>query len=105
MKKVRIYVSAILIIALIGYWAWIFITRQVKSHLLKNNSKIIKAVIINHRNYMGNSPVSHKYSYSYQFEVDGKSYIGDSLDPKFDIGDTVLVRYANDYPVFNEPWD
>ena len=105
MKKFRTYFGGFLIIALIGYWAWIFITRQVKGHLLKNNSKVIKAVIINHRNDMGNSPVSHQYSYSYKFEVNGESYIGDSLDPKFDIGDTILVRYANDYPVFNEPLD
>lgn len=105
MKTVRFYFLWFLFVAFISYWAWIFISRGVKNHFLKSNSKTIKAVVINHRNYMGNSPVSHKFSYSYQFEVNGKSYTGDTHDSQLDIGDTILVRYASDYPIFNETED
>lgn len=81
MDKLKISFTFVIIIALLAYWVWIFISREVRFYSLKNNSKLIKAVIIDKRNYMGNSPVSHEHSYSYEFEVDGKVYTGDAIEP------------------------
>lgn len=103
MKKIKLYCTVFVLIAFVAYWGWIFISRGIKNHQLKNNSKEVKAVIINERNYMGNSPVSQQYSYSYQFKIDGKTYTGDSMDPKFKINDTILVKYVKDRPEMNEP--
>lgn len=55
------------------------------------------------KNYLGNSPVSHEYTYSYQFNADGKLYTGDSNDPKLVVGDTINVRYVIGWPSINDP--
>lgn len=103
MNKIKTYFTVVILIAFVAYWAWVFISRAVKIHRLKSNSKVVKAVIIDERNYMGNSPVSHEYSYSYQFEVNGKTYTGDSKDSKFKPLDTILVKYVTENPALNEP--
>jgi len=103
MNKIKLSFTVVIIIALIAYWGWIFISRQVSAYRLKDSSKIVKAIIINKRNYLGNSPVSHEYSYSYKFEVNGKVYIGDSRNSKFKPLDTILIKYVLENPSFNEP--
>ncbi len=50
---------------------------------------------------MGNSPVSHEYTYSYQFIVNGKAYTGNSHDSKLRIGDSVEIEYAKSAPSHN----
>lgn len=49
------------------------------------------------------SPVSQEFSYSYLFEIGNKIYKGNSMESKFNIGDTILVRYLKSNPSINEP--
>jgi hypothetical protein len=74
---------------------------NLKNYLLNNNSEITKAVIVNEENYWGNSPVSQKFSYSYEFSVEGKKYREDSRNEKLRIGDSIIIEYVNSYPKFS----
>lgn len=77
--------------------------RTISDHLLKQNPEHTKAVIINERNYNGNSRVKLDYTYSYLFKINGKEYTGDSHDTSLKIGDTIEVEYVKDSPNFNKP--
>jgi hypothetical protein len=74
---------------------------NLKSYLLNKNSETTKAVIVNEENYWGNSPVSQKFSFSYEFIVEGKKYREDSKNEKLKIGDSVWVEYVSSYPKFS----
>lgn len=62
-----------------------------------------KALVIDKRNYFGNSPVSQQFAYSYSFNVAGKEYVNNSRDPALKIGDSVIVEYAPNDPSINQP--
>lgn len=89
--------AGIVIYFLVG----IIIKGNVKNYLLDKNPTITKAVIVNEENYLGNSPVSHTFSYSYEFIANGKIYREDSRNEKLKIGDSVLVEYVNSFPYFS----
>jgi hypothetical protein len=76
---------------------------SVTDHLLKNNAQITKAVIIDEKNYNGNENVKPTFSYSYQFEINGKKYSGNSHDSGLKVGDTIEIKYVKDNPSFNKP--
>lgn len=105
MKKLKTYTTVLIILGLISFWTYIFISRHVKNYLLEHKSQKTKAVIINEKNYMGNSPVSHEYTYSYSFDVNGETFKGNSDEPKLKIGDTITVRYVSSWPSINAPDD
>lgn len=67
------------------------------------NGTPAKAVIINEKNYLPNSPVSHAFSYSYHFMVNGKDFNGDSGRPGLQIGDTIDIAYLKTNPNVNWP--
>lgn len=77
--------------------------RGLKNYFLKNKAIQCKAIIVNEKNYYGNSPVSHEFSYSYSFEIDGTIYKRNSNDSSLKLGDTILIEYVNFYPSFNRP--
>ena len=83
------------------YFLGVLIKTGLKDDLLKYYPVEVKAVVINERNYWGNSPVSRTYSYSYEFIVKGKKYKADSRNEKLKIGDTVLVKYVSFFPSFS----
>lgn len=85
-----------LIIYEIGY-------RSFKNYFLKNKSIQCKAIIVDEKNYFGNSPVSHEFSYSYSFEINGTIYKGNSNDSSYELGDTILIEFVCFYPNFNKP--
>ncbi|MFD1873682.1 DUF3592 domain-containing protein [Hymenobacter bucti] len=60
-----------------------------------------KAVVIDKKNYVGNSPVSYQFTYSYQFALQGKNYEGNSHNPALHIGDSILVEYSPKNPTYN----
>ena len=76
---------------------------SVSNHFLKNNPQITKAVIFDEKNFNGNESVKPTFSYSYQFEINGKSYTGNSHNKELRIGDTIEIEYAKDYPSLNKP--
>ena len=77
--------------------------RTISDHLLKQNPEHTKAVIINERNYNGNSRVKLDYTYSYSFKIDGEEYTGNSHDTSLNIGDTIEVVYVKNNPNFSKP--
>jgi hypothetical protein len=85
-----------LIIYEIGY-------RSFKNYFLKNKSIQSKAIIVDEKNYFGNSPVSHEFSYSYIFEINGTIYKRNSNDSSYELGDKILIEYVDFYPNFNKP--
>lgn len=103
MKKLKKYYVFLLIFAVIGIFSYEGIRRIVTGYLLENNSKEVKAIIIDERNYLGNSPVSQEYAYSYKFTLDGKDYKGNSFDPQLKINDTIHVKYVTSCPSINKP--
>jgi hypothetical protein len=85
------------------YLLFVIFKRQIQSHLLNSSGITTKAVITNEKNYLGNSPVSQEYSYSYEFTVGKKLYKGNSHDSRYNVGDSIAVEYAKYYPRFNRP--
>ncbi|QKG56253.1 hypothetical protein GKZ68_06110 [Hymenobacter sp. BRD128] len=82
--------------------AGFIIYSSIGNHYLRTEGVITEAVIIDEKNYFGNSPVSHDFSYSYQFAVDGKQYTGNSLNSKYAVGQIVKIKYVAGFPRFNE---
>jgi len=103
MKKISNAFWLFLPVAIVGYLIYEIAMNSFTDHFLGNDPKIIKAIIINTKNYMPNHPVSHTFSYSYQFEVYGEKYTGNAHDPSLRIGDTVEVEYNKDHPSINKP--
>jgi len=60
-----------------------------------------KAVIIDDKNYFPNDQVEFRYTYSYVFKVNGKTYIGDSNNMTVYIGDTIEIIYNKNNPNIN----
>ncbi len=73
------------------------------NHFIGSNPQKIKAVIINHRNYEPNQPVKAEFTYSYQFEINGEKYTGNSHDISLKVGDSIEVKYNQDHPSINKP--
>lgn len=103
MSSVKKYISSSIFLLAVGVFACKVINGTIKSNVLTEKSPEVKAVIINERNFFGNSPVSQEFSYSYLFKIDDKMYKGNSMESKFNIGDTILVRYLKSNPSINEP--
>lgn len=90
-------------VVLVGLFTYKFIHAEIESRLLDNECPQVTAIIIDEKNFFGNSPVSQDFSYSYAFKLDGKTYRGDSFDRKFKVGDTIRVKYVKSFPTMNEP--
>ena len=103
MDKVKNIAWIILGIAIIGFFIYKVASRPVTDHVLATNAQHIKAVIIDEKNYMGNQPVKPKFSYSYQFVINGKKYTGNAHDTSLKVGDSVEVEYNKEDPSINKP--
>lgn len=102
-KKIKDIGWIILVFLFIGFFIYKVTKRALTDHFLKNNGLVIKAVVINEKNYNGNENVKPIFSYSYQFEINGEKYTGDTHDPTLRIGDTVEVEYVKNCPSMNKP--
>jgi len=103
MDKVKNIAWITLGIVIIGFFIYKVARRSATDHALENNALRIKAVIIDERNYMGNQPVKPKFSYSYQFVINGQKYTGNAHDTTLRVGDTVEVEYSKANPSLNKP--
>ena len=103
MKKIKNIAWLVVGFASICFFIYKLAFRALSDHLLKDNAQTTKAVIIDERNYNGNSRVKLDFSYSYQFEINGKTYTGDSHDPSLKIGDTIEIEYVKDSPSLTKP--
>src|SRR5579859_737137 len=103
MKKITNAFWILLPVIIIGYLIYEIAMNSFTDHFLGNSPKLTKAVIIDKKNFTGNHPIDPTFSYSYQFEVNGKKYTGNSHDPTLMVGDTVEVEYNKDHPGVNKP--
>ena len=72
---------------------------MLKNAFLSHSKTTIRAVIINEENAFGNN--TRRFSYSYRFYQRGYEYTGNSLNSKYQVGDSVWVRYVPTFPRFN----
>ena len=98
----KFYIYSIILTIILGYPVYFLVKSAIANYQLETNSKIIKAVVIDEENYVGHSPVEHRFFYSYEFILDGKAYKGNTRNTRYQIGDSVNVRYSVSNPSFNE---
>jgi hypothetical protein len=101
LESIKRYYSLYFILFLFFYILSIFLHRKIESYFINNYNKEITGVIIDNKNYFGNSPVSHEYSYSYSFYTNGSIYMGNSHDSSLQIGDSITIEYCHIFPNFN----
>jgi len=102
-KKFTDKLWLILGICALVYCIYGFSKRALTDFLVDDKAIHTKAVIIDDKNYYPNQPVNPDFSYSYQFEVDGKKYIGNAHDKSLYIGNIIEVKYYKTLPFFNKP--
>ena len=103
MNKLKNITWIVIGIATLSFFLYKVLKRTVTDYMLDNNAQLTKAVIIDERNYMGNQPVKPKFSYSYQFVINGRNYSGNAHDTRLKVGDTVEIEYNKDHPSVNRP--
>ena len=103
MIKFKNYLWVLFAVGMIIYFVFLVSKRFLTDNISKNNIQYTKAIIINERNYSGNSRVKFDYTYSYSFKINGKVYKGDSHDQTLKIGDTVEIEYDKENPTLNKP--
>ena len=104
MKKIKYIFWLIFASVLFGTVIYKIALNSFTDNFLGKNPKIIKAVLINEKNFMGNQPVDSQFSYSYSFKVNGEEFTGDAHNTTLKIGDSVEVEYNKDHPLINKPW-
>jgi hypothetical protein len=103
MKKKSNRFGCFITILVISFIAFFYAKRILADILVNNNAIHTKAVIIDEQNYYPNQHVHPEFSYSYEFEVNGHKYSGNSHDKSLHIGDSVEVKYNKTFPAFNKP--
>ncbi|QKJ31239.1 hypothetical protein HQ865_16235 [Mucilaginibacter mali] len=102
-QNVMIYIYLLLAFGVIAYLISGVFNGSTADQLLASGSRSTKAVIIDEKNYLPNSPVSHSFFYYYQFMLNGKTYKGCSGDHNLKPGDSILIKYAPANPDVNTP--
>ena len=75
--------------------------RGIKNYCISKAPVEVYGIIIDDKNYFGNSPVSKEFSYSYSFNIGCENYKGDSQNENFQIGDSIKIEYCVFFPYFN----
>ncbi|MDR6568813.1 hypothetical protein [Chitinophaga ginsengisegetis] len=101
MNKLKNIATIIIFLVVFSFIFYKVGKRQLTGYLLNHDAQRSRAIIIDDKNYMGNSPVSRERSYSYLFYVNGEAYKNDSKDPKLQIGDSIDVEYVKYWPGLN----
>jgi len=92
-----------IVLCFFGYFFFKIFKNIWGDHLLKTRAVIIRAVIVDKKNYNPNTTVADGFSYSYRFTVNGKTYEQNAQDRTLRVGDSVDVAYVRDWPTFNKP--
>ena len=103
MHKLKNIFWILLIIGLVGTFGYKIVKRSFTDHWLKTDAVLIKAVIIDERNYPPNQPIMPEWSYSYLFVANGKLYTNNAHDPALKVGDSVEIEYVKGHPELNRP--
>ena len=86
-------------ICLFVYCIYVLSKRVMTDFFVDDEAIHTKAVIINEENvYPNQRGINPKFSYSYQFEIAGTKYTGDSHDISLKVGDSIEVEYNKNLP-------
>lgn len=103
-KKISDYFWSLATIVVILYVTFKFGYAILNNNLVDEKAIHITAVVIDEENYYPNQHIApYRFSYSYEFEVGGKKYKGNSHDESLMVGDSVEVKYYEHCPYFNKP--
>ena len=101
MKKVKTFITILVVLAVFGSFFYLILRRTVSDYLLRNHSVHAKAIVIDEKNYEPHSYVTHDFTYSYKLVVNGHEYTNNSHDQNARIGDSIEVEYVKGWPGFN----
>lgn len=94
----------ILLIIILGSLVYssrnVLIYRNIIKYL---ETKETEAVIINEKEYMRRGHLTGRFTYYYEFQVDGKTYKNPSYDENYRLGNTIKIIYSVKYPFINKP--
>ncbi|GAB4001757.1 hypothetical protein GCM10028807_58700 [Spirosoma daeguense] len=102
-KKLTIVIGTAFLLWMPADCVYTIYKNEVRHSALTGKKLRTRAVVINTKNFFGNSPVSHEFSYSYRFEVNSKYYEGDTRDASYHIGDSIEIEYVPSNPSYNQP--
>ena len=100
-----IFLGILLSVGISGYSAFLLTKGAAEQEQLNTQSVVKQAVVIDEKNYFGNSPVSHQFAYSFEFATDGKKYTGNTRDSRCRVGDVIKIKYVPANPSFNAKLD
>lgn len=95
-------IGLIVLILIVSVTVYRFYSR---SNRIDEDGKVTMGVVVNEVVYTKNSHLSSPENriHKYVFEVQGKTYKGNSQDSKYKVGDSILVRYVTSDPSQNNP--
>lgn len=101
MKDLKALIVILFLIGLILYIPYDLFMAYRRNNIPQDKTVYTQAVIIDEKNYFPNDEVEFRYTFSYKFEVNGKTYKGDSNNMTIHIGDTIEIIYNKDNPNIN----
>ena len=101
MKKAKGFWTLLLLGISILYFLFLILNTVIRDYSLNHNSKIIKGIVIDERNYLRNDKIEKSYTYSYEFIIDNRKYRKNSTQKGLRVGDSVLIEYYPKFPTFN----
>lgn len=102
--KLKSIWSCLTILLLISILPIIFVPTCKRRYQLSHNSKsIVKAIVVDERDYLPNSPVLHEFYYEYLFTVNRAVFKGSTKSHDYKPGDSIMVEYVIQNPQYNRP--
>jgi hypothetical protein len=102
-QRATLWLQGLMVLSLPGYIIYILVGGYQYGCALEKGTIRTKAVIIDERNYFGNSPVTQQYSLSYLFQVGNSNYKGNSRKSSVQVGDSIWIEYAPSDPSISQP--
>lgn len=97
------WAGLVMLIGLFGWGVKTCVHNTTRNNALEGKTAQIRAIVIDEKNFYGNSPVSQTFSYSYRFSLNGKEYRGNTRDTDLRVGDSLTIKYVPENPEYNEP--
>ncbi|SEG58813.1 hypothetical protein SAMN05421847_2824 [Halpernia humi] len=102
--------SKIFLLAVFLYFLYAFFKWPIQDYYLNQSGVVTMGKIINERGNNGTNGHFLKENngdaivYCYSFNLNGKTYTGDSQSSNYKIGDTIKVIYIKSVPSINRPF-
>ncbi len=100
-KKRRMVLYVIIALIPILFLSFSILKWPIYNLILNEYGLRTKAEIINEKNILGKGVITEMYTYSYEFNINGKTYKGDSGDRKYKVGNNLEIEYFEIYPEIN----